>query len=111
MDLTKAISPNPDEIMMPTKAALLSMTNSGADGKAESDGDQVGPAQAAIKLATFVIIFSLGAILLRFLESVEAHYITRTIGVLAAVVGVGVGIYLNKLYNHVGHSKQSSCFH
>ncbi|KAF3047055.1 hypothetical protein E8E12_010844 [Didymella heteroderae] len=100
MDMTAATSPDLEDIAMPTGAALLSTKNAGADGQAESDGDKVGPAHAAIMLAAYVIIFPLGAILLRYLESVKAHYIVQTIGLLATVIGVGVGIYLSMMYNH-----------
>jgi hypothetical protein len=102
MDMTAATSPNLEEVAVPTGNALLSIQNAGADGKAESDGDKVGPAHAAIMLAAYVIIFPLGAILLRFLNSTKAHYIVQTIGLLATIMGVGVGIYLSTMYNHVG---------
>lgn len=101
MDMTAATSSDTGEVAMPTGAGLLSTQNAGADGQAESDGDKVGPAHAAIMLAAYVIIFPLGAILLRFLESVKAHYIAQTLGLLAAIIGVGVGVYLSTMYNHV----------
>ena len=87
--------------MIWTANSLLTTQNAGADGQPESDGDKVGPAHAAIMLAAFVVIFPLGAVLLRFLESVKAHYIVQTIGLLATVFGVGVGLYLGTMYNHV----------
>lgn len=101
MDMTAATSSDTGEVALPTSAALLSTQNAGADGQAESDGDKVGPAHAAIMLAAYVIIFPLGAILLRFLESVKAHYIVQTLGLLATIIGAGVGIYLSTMYNHV----------
>jgi hypothetical protein len=52
-------------------------------------------------IVAFLVIFPLGAILLRFLESVKIHGIVQGVGVLAAVVGVGIGIYLSTMYNHV----------
>jgi hypothetical protein len=85
-----------------SNGAVLSTTNNaGADEKAESDGDKVGPAHAVIMIVAFLVIFPLGAILLRFLESVKIHGIVQGVGVLAAVVGVGIGIYLSTMYNHV----------
>jgi hypothetical protein len=90
---------------MDMTTSLVSMTNAGDEGQAESDGDTVGPTHAAITLVAFVIIFPLGAILLRFLYSVKAHYIVQTIGALAAIAGVGAGIYLSKMYNHVCYFK------
>jgi hypothetical protein len=103
MDMTRATSSDLNEVMIPTGASLLNSTNSGTDGQAESDGDKVGPAHAALMLVAFAIIFPLGALLLRFLDGVKAHYIVQSIGVLITVVGVGVGIYLSKMYNHVSH--------
>ena len=87
--------------MIWTANSLLTTQNAGADGQPESDGDKVGPAHAAIMLAACVVIFPLGAVLLRFLESVKTHYIVQTIGLLATVFGVGVGLYLGTMYNHV----------
>lgn len=107
MDMTKATSSNANESAIPTGTSLLSTTNAGADGQAVSDGDKVGPAHAAIMLATFAVIFPLGAVLLRFLESVKSHYIVQTIGLLAVVIGVGVGIYFSKMYNHVSNAQHS----
>lgn len=103
MDMTKATSTDPEDVMIPTGASVLRTQNAGADGLAQSDGDKVGPAHAALTLAAFAIIFPLGAVLLRFLESVKLHYIFQTIGVLTAVLGTGVGIYLSSMYNHVSH--------
>lgn len=103
LDMTKATSSDSAQVMFPTGASLFNSTNSGTDGQAESDGDKVGPAHAALMLVAFAVIFPLGAILLRFLDSVKAHYIAQSIGVLAAIVGVGVGIYLSKMYNHASH--------
>jgi hypothetical protein len=101
MDLTKTTSPNLESNMNWTGNSLLTTQNAGADGQAESDGDKVGPAHAAIMLVAFVAIFSLGAVLLRSLESVKTHYIVQTIGFLATVVGVGIGLDLGTMYNHV----------
>jgi hypothetical protein len=103
MDMTKATLSNSAEATIPTGASLLSTQNADSDGLAESDGDKIGPAHAAIMLAAFVIMFPLGAILLRFLESVKAHYIIQTMGTFATIVGVGVGIYSSTMYNRVSH--------
>ncbi|OSS53340.1 hypothetical protein B5807_01832 [Epicoccum nigrum] len=100
IDLTKAASPNLESNITLTGNSLLITQNAGSDGQAESDGDKVGPAHAAIMLAAFVVIFPLGAVLLRFLESVKTHSIVQTIGLLATVFGVGVGLYLSRMYNH-----------
>jgi hypothetical protein len=100
-DMTQARS---NEAAVPSGAALATMIHAEADGNAESDGDKVGPAHAAIMLATFAIIFPLGAILLRFLESVKIHGIVQGVGVITAVIGVALGIYLSTMYNHVSSS-------
>ena len=103
MDMTKATSSGQDDVTTPSGSSLLNTQNAGADEQAESDGDKMGPAHASITLVAFVIIFPLGAILLRFFESVKAHYIVQTVGALAVIIGIGLGIYLSTMYNHVGH--------
>ncbi|KAG9186793.1 hypothetical protein G6011_09901 [Alternaria panax] len=80
---------------IPSGAALSSAENVGTDGVAKSDGDKVVPAHAVIMLATFTVMFSLEAVLLRFLNSVKIHGVVQSVGVLAAIVGVGLGIYLS----------------
>lgn len=100
-DMTQATS---NDAAIPSGAALMTMTNAEANGDAESDGDKVGPAHAAIMLATFAVIFPLGAILLRFLESVKVHGIVQGVGVITAVIGVALGLYLSTMYNHVSSS-------
>lgn len=101
MDMTKATSNQTSMVNISNGAVLSTTNNAGADEKAESDGDKVGPAHAVIMIVAFLVIFPLGAILLRFLESVKIHGIVQGVGVLAAVVGVGIGIYLSTMYNHV----------
>ncbi|KAF2682597.1 iron reductase domain protein [Lentithecium fluviatile CBS 122367] len=100
MDMTKATSAETEDAAVPSGTALSTTTNAGADGSAESDSDKVGPAHAVLMCGAFALIFPLGAVLLRLLESVKAHYIVQTIGALASLIGVGVGIYLSKMYNH-----------
>jgi hypothetical protein len=97
-DMTQATS---DSASVPSGVALTTTANAEADGDATSDGDKVGPAHAAIMLATFGLVFPLGAVLLRLLESVKIHGIVQGVGVLTAVVGVALGIYLGTMYNKV----------
>jgi hypothetical protein len=97
-DMIQATS---NEAAVPSGAALTTTAHAEADGDASSDGDKVGPAHAAIMLATFAIIFPLGAILLRFLENVKIHGIVQGVGVVTAVIGVALGLYLSTWYNHV----------
>lgn len=101
MDMTKATSTDADDGAVPSGNALLTATNSGSDQGAERDSDKVGPAHAVPMLLAFVVIFPLGAVILRFLESVKFHGIVQGVGVLASVVGVGTGIYLSQMYNRV----------
>ncbi|CAN9278649.1 unnamed protein product [Alternaria sp. RS040] len=100
MDMTKATSNQTSTVNVPNGAVLSTTNNAGADEKAESDGDKVGPAHAVIMIVAFLVIFPLGAVLLRFLESVKIHGIVQGVGVITAVVGVGLGIYLSTMYNH-----------
>jgi hypothetical protein len=88
-------------VSVPNGAVLSTTNNAGGDEKAESDGDKVGPAHAVIMIVAFLVIFPLGAVLLRFLESVKIHGIVQSVGVITTVVGVGLGIYLSTMYNHV----------
>jgi hypothetical protein len=103
MDMTKSQVANDGAASVPSGDALTKMSNADADGQAQSDGDKITPAHAAFMLATFIIIFPLGAVLLRLMDNVRAHYITQSIGALASIVGLGLGIYLSTMYNKVCH--------
>ncbi|CAN9338368.1 unnamed protein product [Alternaria alternata] len=87
MDMTKATSNQTSMVSVPNGAVLSTTNNAGGDEKAESDGDKVGPAHAVIMIVAFLVIFPLGAVLLRFLESVKIHGIVQGVGVITAVVG------------------------
>ncbi|KNG44468.1 CBD9-like protein [Stemphylium lycopersici] len=85
---------------VPSDDALLATTNAeGSDGAAESDGgsgETLRAVHAAFMLFAFVIIFPLGAVLLRYLFSgVKVHGSLQTIGVIFTVVGGGLGIALS----------------
>lgn len=103
-------SPNSDGgAAVPSGDALLVTTNAeGSDGTAESDGgsgETLRAVHAAFMLFAFVIIFPLGAVLLRYLSSgVKVHGTLQTIGVVFTVVGGGLGIALSKMDNDVSNN-------
>lgn len=100
MDMTKATSSDGGNASVPTGDALSSMMNAGTDGAATSDGDMITPAHGAAMLGAFTILFPLGAVLLRYV-SVKAHYIVQTMGLLAGIGGVGLGVYVSTMYTQV----------
>ncbi|KAF2007154.1 iron reductase domain protein [Amniculicola lignicola CBS 123094] len=97
VDMTKATS-NSAEVL--SGEALTTAINAGAEEGAESDGDKAGPTHAVLMLGSFALLFPLGAVLLRYFESVKIHWLVQLVGMLTTVVGTGVGLYLGRMYNH-----------
>jgi hypothetical protein len=102
MDMTKATSAEADAAV-PSGAALSNTTNAGANGAATDDGNMMATAHAVLMCGTFGLIFPLGAVLLRLLENVKVHGIVQGVGVLAALMGSGLGFYLGTMYNSVSY--------
>ncbi|KAL5113498.1 hypothetical protein ACEQ8H_008634 [Pleosporales sp. CAS-2024a] len=99
MDLKRAQVSGSSSASAPGGDALQGTMNAGEEGAATQDGDSIGPAHSAIMIVAFLVIFPLGAVLLRYLESVRAHYMTQSLGLVFAVAGTGLGIYLGTMYN------------
>lgn len=100
VDMTKAVSQNAGSSDLSGKTSLT--TNNGAsNGDLKHDGDKLGVSHGVIMCVVFVIIFPLGAVILRLANTVKGHYITQSLGIIFAVGGVGLGLYDSTMYNHV----------
>ena len=75
----------------------------GAEGPfdAHEDHDRAPAAHAVLMCLAFVLVFPLGALMLRFLKSVLWHAVAQAVGVLSVLVGFGIGIRLSREYNRV----------
>lgn len=74
--------------------------NSTATGKDSSDYDYGSTAHAVFMFGVFVILFPFGAAYLR-LNSVTWHWIAQSLGVVGAIVGIGIGLNVSQEYNRV----------
>ncbi|KAI7471502.1 hypothetical protein KC351_g12098 [Hortaea werneckii] len=63
------------------------------------DSEWALPAHAALMCLAFILVFPLGALLLRILQSVLCHGIAQVVGVLFVLVGFGLGVHLSHHYN------------
>ncbi|KAI7509429.1 hypothetical protein KC347_g5237 [Hortaea werneckii] len=63
------------------------------------DSEWALPAHAALMCLAFILIFPLGALLLRILQSVLCHGVAQVVGVLFVLVGFGMGVHLSHHYN------------
>lgn len=70
-----------------------------ADDVKTDDNDWGAIIHAIVMCIAFVIIFPLGAILLRLIESVRWHSIIQFIAMVVAIVGTGTGLYVSFQYN------------
>ncbi|KAI6915140.1 hypothetical protein KC318_g171 [Hortaea werneckii] len=67
------------------------------DGR--EDSEWALPAHAALMCLAFLLVFPLGALLLRILHSVLWHGVAQIVGVLFVLVGLGLGVHLSHHYN------------
>jgi len=103
MDMTKAVS----------DAAPTANGNNGAwirSGASEaygvsSDYDVGSAIHAVVMCLAFVLVFPLGALLLRFV-SVRVHYMVQLAATILVIVGLGTGIYISMEYNRVSPSSK-----
>lgn len=70
-------------------------------GSPQRDHDYADVLHALAMCGTFVILFPLGATVLRIFENVRFHWIIQALGVLVVIVGAGIGVNLSGSYNHV----------
>ena len=74
------------------------------NGKDENDYDYGSTTHAVFMVVVFVIVFPFGAAYLR-LNNVLWHWIMQTIGILGAIVGIGVGVNISQEYNRVSSAR------
>ncbi len=77
------------------------MRNATEIGSPKKDHDFAAALHALAMCGTFVILFPLGAAILRIFENVRFHWITQALGVLIVIVGAGIGVNLSGSYNRV----------
>lgn len=77
------------------------MRNATEIGNPKKDHDYGAALHAIAMCGTFVILFPLGAAILRIFESVRFHWMTQALGVLIVIVGAGIGVNLSGTYNRV----------
>lgn len=109
MDLSQAMS---DVASVPLPSTLDASYTAHASSSAEDvnrDHDWGATIHAVVMSIAFMLLFPLGALLLRFLDSVKIHAWMQTLGVLLVVIGLGSGIYISREYTSVGLPK-SCCF-
>ncbi|USP80203.1 hypothetical protein yc1106_07477 [Curvularia clavata] len=83
-----------EQVGVPSGAALMETKNAGTGG----DEDTLSTVHGVFMLLAFVILFPLGAILLRWLKKgVRAHWIVQSVGLVLVVVGGGLGIALSEM--------------
>ncbi|KAG9517637.1 CBD9-like protein, partial [Aureobasidium melanogenum] len=96
MDMTKAVS----------DAAPTANGDNGAwvrSGASEaygvsSDYDVGSAIHAVVMCLAFVLVFPLGALLLRFI-SVRVHYMVQLAASILVIIGLGTGVYISTEYN------------
>lgn len=101
MDISRAVS---DVASVPLLDTLGTSYTTHASSSAENvnrDHDWGATIHALVMSFAFMLVFPLGALLLRFLNSVKIHAWAQTLAVLLVVVGLGSGIYISLEYNRV----------
>lgn len=98
MDMTKAVSSSAPEANG-ENGTWISNSASSAFG-VSSDFDAGSAIHAVVMCLAFVIIFPLGALLLRIV-SVRVHYMVQLAASILVIVGIGSGIYISMEYNRV----------
>lgn len=73
-------------------------------GGVTNDHDWSGPVHAVLMVGSFIMLFPIGVIFLRLLEKVKWHAWMQGVGVVFTIIGLGVGVYLGREYNHVSRS-------
>lgn len=83
---------------------LSKIRNSSIVGHDQDDYDYGSTAHAVLMVGTFVILLPFGAAILRLQNRIVVHWITQSIGILLAIVGMGIGINVSHEYNRVSQS-------
>ncbi|KAG9948381.1 CBD9-like protein, partial [Aureobasidium melanogenum] len=96
MDMTKAVS---DSAPTPNGEDGAWVRSDASEAYGVSSDYDVGSAiHAVVMCLAFVIVFPLGALLLRFV-SVRVHYMVQLAATILVIVGLGTGIYISMEYN------------
>ncbi|EOA85284.1 uncharacterized protein SETTUDRAFT_20797 [Exserohilum turcica Et28A] len=83
------------EVGVPTGSALTSSQGT-SGGRGGGDGEGLDNTHAAFMLAAFVILFPLGAVLLRYVKNgVKVHAAVQSIALVCTVMGGAIGIKLS----------------
>lgn len=113
MDLSKATVANAEEVNHEYLGNVgnWEISNAQLVGGVTNDHDWSGPVHAVLMGGTFVALFPIGVVFLRVLENVKWHAWMQGVGVVFIIIGVGVGVYLGKEYNHVSQYFAWTTFH
>lgn len=104
MDMTKAVS---DSAPTPNGEDGAWVRSDASEAYGVSSDYDVGSAiHAVVMCLAFVIVFPLGALLLRFV-SVRVHYMVQLAATILVIVGLGTGIYISMEYNRVSPGLES----
>nr|POE62944.1 hypothetical protein CFP56_03847 [Quercus suber] len=105
MDLKQASSDNASIPLPNSSSAGANYTLSGATAAtdAKEDGDPAPFIHGAVMTVSYLIIFPLGALLLRVFRRVLAHMIVQCIGLVLCVMATAGGIVVSQAYNRSKH--------
>ena len=70
-------------------------------GSPKRDHDYASALHALAMCGTFVLLFPIGAAILRIFENVRFHWMAQALGGLIVIVGSGIGMSLSNTYNRV----------
>nr|POE68799.1 hypothetical protein CFP56_66813 [Quercus suber] len=101
MDLKQASSDSASVPLPNSSDAAANYTLSGATAAtdAKEDGDPAPFIHGAVMSLTFIVIFPLGALLLRVFQRVLAHIIVQCIGLVLFLMATAGGIVVSQAYN------------
>ncbi|KAK5123004.1 hypothetical protein LTR85_003570 [Meristemomyces frigidus] len=108
MDITSAVStesstagvPRPNDSANSTNYVRENASTAFSD---KADNDPAPAIHAFVMCLTFVVIFPLGALLLRVLKRVILHAIVQTIGLVLVCMATAGGIVISTQYNRSKH--------
>lgn len=101
MDMVAASTQSDDDVEIPP----LGTVGKGAQmtGQLHRDRNQTSWTHGAMMIFTFLILFPVGVFAARIMERVNLHMWIQSIGLVFALIGMGVGFYLTPLFNRVGN--------
>lgn len=72
-----------------------------------TDAEWAGIVHAVFMCLAFLLVFPLGAVLLRLMRRVMVHAAIQAVGVGLVVIGVGLGVYASRMYNKVSRKESA----